>query len=214
MLKKMMLLAISVGALVAFAVPATASATDVWTDWNGLKHQTLGGGNTANQAFEGLIVFTTGLPLPVESGFGCQVTVEIRAVGPSGGKVTKFNPTTKECVGTGIYDGCTLKGDTTNIRTEEEEEFFDRWSINVSETPATVTNTIGNLTFHYIYEGCPSGVTGSHLEFASISVTPTLNVDGTITALSLSGTATNGATKISGTVTPEAGLTLGVETKN
>jgi hypothetical protein len=208
----------SVGALVAFAVPATASATDVWTDWNGLKHETLGVGKTASQSFEGFLGFTTpSPPLPVKSSFGCNVTVEIRAEGPSGGKVTKFVPTTTECDGTGIFAGCVLREDFSNITTidiiEGEEEVTENWAIDVSPTPAKVTATSGDLTIHNIYQECPSGVTTSHLEFGSLVVTPNLTGEGTIAALSISAGATNGATIVSGTVTPENGLTLGIETK-
>jgi hypothetical protein len=210
MLKKMMLLAISVGALVAFAVPATASATDVWTN----NDSTLVG--SANQSFEGVLQFTTpSPPLPVHTTFGCRVTVEIEAVAPSGGKILKFARTTSECEGTGVFTGCVLKEDFTNIEIEEEEVFIKNWNIDVSTTPATVKANTGNLTIHNVYVGCLSGLTTSHLEFPSISVTPTLNAQGTITKLDIHALATNGVTTTFGTLTPEnlAGeAKLGIET--
>lgn len=200
MLKKITLLAMAVGALVVFAVPASASASDVWTDWNGAEHATLGEGVTANQSFEGFLQFTAG----AAGTFGCNVTVEVEAEGPAGGRITKFNPTTSSCVGTGPgFSGCVLKEDFNNIATAG-------WNIDVSTTPATVTAGSGNLTIRNVYSGCLSGNPGSHLEFASINVTPTLNGEGTITALTISGSSTVGV-PAEGTVTPEGDLTLGIE---
>ena len=199
MLKKMMLLAMSVGALVAFAAPASASAADVWTDWNGAEHATLEEGQTAEQAFEGVLSFSANSPLGV-STFSCNVTVLVEAEGPAGGQITKFAPTTGSCSGNKIFTGCELVGDSNN----------GPWNIDVSTTPATVTKSGGNVTISNTYSNCAFGLTGSHLEFTSVSVTPTLNGEGTITSLAISGTSTSGAVA-SGSVEPEEGLTLGIE---
>ena len=194
MLKKMMLFATTAAAIAAFAVPASASAADVWTD----DHVELGEGETAAQPFEGFLQFSAA---PFGT-FGCEVTVVVEAEGPVSGTVTEFSPTTETCVGTGIfYDKCKLAGHSTNIN--------DGWEIDVSTTPATVTRPGGNVTIRTAYASCPSGATGSHLEFASIAVTPTLNAEGTIVSLSIAGTATNGAIA-SGTVYPEIAPTLGL----
>jgi len=190
MLKKMMLLAVAAAALVAFVVPASASA-DVWTD----NHNTLEEGQTANQSFEGVLKFFAG---PTTT-FACNVTVEIEAEGPSGGRVTKFNPTTTECEGTGGFAGCELEADSSNIS--------EGWNINIASTPILVTASSGNITIHNEYAGCAAPDTD--LAFTSITVTPT-QVEGTITKLSISGTATNGAVA-AGSVTPESSLTLGIE---
>jgi hypothetical protein len=192
MLKKMMLLAMAVGALVAFAAPAVASA-DVWTD-DGVA---LEEEQTAVQAFEGELSFSIKTPFP--STFGCQVTVLIEAEGPSGGRVTSFSPTTETCAGNGVFTGCKLVGDSNN----------GPWNIDVTNTPATVSASSGNLTILNVYSSCAFGLTGSHLEFPSVTVTPTQS-GGRITALAISGEATNGAIA-SGSVTPEEGPTLGLE---
>jgi hypothetical protein len=190
MIKKMMLLASALAALVAFAVPATASA-DSWAD-NGVA---LGAGVDITQNYEGFLQFNTG-PGGV---FGCEVTITITTNGPSAAQVTKFSPTTETCVGTVAFEGCKLIADKSNVN----------FSINNAITPLVVTKPEGRITIHNEYQAgtCKGGQTTSHLEFNSVNAA----VEGTnpINKLTISGTAINGVTA-AGSLVPEGTATLGL----
>ena len=187
-IKKMLLLAGMALAALAFTVPATASAVDVWT----VDGETLGPGEEATQAFEGFFGFTTPIPIvPVHTTFGCEITITINAVGQSGGTVEVFNKTTETCKGTGVFGGCTVKSHSSN----------PPWAIDISTTPATVT---GPITVHNVYDkaegNCPIATT--HLVFNSLSVMP-ISSEGSVTELVISGLATNGSVALSGSFTAE-----------
>jgi hypothetical protein len=193
----MLLYAAMAAAAVALAVPAAASAADQWTD----DHVPLEEGQTATQAFEGFLSFNAG----VNGTFGCQETVLVEAAAGSHATVTKFDPTTSTCMGTGpAFTGCVLTDHTFNI-------VAAGWDLSFTTTPGKVTATSGDLTIHYEYEGCTSKLPTSHLEFGSVAVTPTLNRQDTITALTFEGFATSGVF-LSGTFTPEGSPTLGLTT--
>ncbi len=183
MLKKMMLLAMAVAAIAAFAVPASASAATDWTHNDVL----VPAGSNFSQSFEGKLSFTVAPPIvPVHSTYGCQVTIEINVTGPTAATVKKFNPTTSTCEGTGVFAGCKLKADKNNIPAAG-------WAIENLVTDLAVKHpTAGtDLTIFNEYEGC--AVPSSDLEFKEVTVTPTLNAGKTITSLAISGTSTTGA---------------------
>ncbi|HEX5712776.1 MAG TPA: hypothetical protein VFX85_05635 [Solirubrobacterales bacterium] len=190
MLKKMMLLASALAALVAFAVPATASA-DTWAD----EGVAIAAGADITQAYEGFLQFNTG----ATGTFGCDVTIKITTNGPHAAQVTEFAPTTGTCVGTVAFKGCKLIADKSNVP-------FD---VSNASTPLGVTKAGGNITIHNEYEAgsCAGKQTTSHLEFAKISAA----VEGTnpITKLTISGTSTVGV-PASGSLTPENPVTLGI----
>jgi hypothetical protein len=198
MLKKMMLLAMAVGVLVAFAAPTVASAHN-WTS-GGAK---LEKGATASETYEGVLSFTTPAPpLPVESSFGCEVTVAVEVTGTGGGtghgEVTEFNPTTASCAGTGVFKGCTLANDVSN----------PPWDVDILATnlrvngPVTITNTYA--------AGCPAGA-GSELTFGPIAGATTNGGGGGIEKITISGLASNGLTVTSGTLHAESGEVIGVD---
>jgi len=191
MLKKMMLLAVSVAALAAFAIPASASAANThWTD----NDVVVGSGVNISAPFEGKLQFAAGA-----STFGCEVTTIINVTGPTSASITKFEPTTSTCAGTGAFAKCTLKAHTNNAP----------WSITNSLTSLSITKPEGNVTIKNEYDGEGCLVASSHLEFTKITATPTLNAGGTITSIAISGTSTAGAVA-SGSVAPESTPTLGL----
>jgi len=193
MAKKIVLLAVMALVAVVVAIPASASA-DVWTD-NGIQ---LGEGETANQSFEGFLQLNAG----ANGTLGCQVTVEIEAEGPSGGRITKFNPTTSTCEGTKVFAGCVVTSDSSNIG--------GGWNISSASTPLSVTAAGGlNLTLHVHFKSCFSALTTIHIEFGAWFLSVTLS-SGLISKLSVSGTSTTGVV-ISGSLTPESTPTLGLE---
>ena len=196
---KKMLLAGMVLAGVAFAAPATASAKDVWT----ADGETLGPGEEATASFEGFIGFTTSPPvIPVHSVFGCPVTVSINAVGPSGGTIETFKPTTGFCEGTGIFKGCVLTHATSS----------PPWEVSISSTPGMAP---GPVTVHNEYHGCISGITTTHLVYEPMTLTPM--VSGGHLAFAVSGIASNGNTTTFGTLSSETASNqprLGIETIN
>jgi hypothetical protein len=205
MLKKLMLLAMAVGALVALAAPAAASAAHQWTD----DGAPIAEGTEASESYEGRLQFTSSSPpLPVHSTFGCDVTTTVVATGTENGtghaEVTAFNPTTSTCTGTGVFTGCKLINDVSN----------PSWTvdINAANTPSfagdlTITGPV-TITNTYA-EGCPAGG-GSELTFNNITANTTSNATG-IQSISISGPATNGFTVASGTVNAESVGDLGVD---
>jgi len=198
MLKKMTLLAMAVGALIAFAVPAVASAADQWTYEDAAIPNN---GSEVVETYEGLLSFTTpSPPLPVHSTFGCQVTVAIVATGTANGtghaEVVEFNPTTTECSGTGVFTGCHLIADESN----------PPWTVDIGATDLTVT---GPITIHNTYTSCPAGPE-SNLAFNSITAETTSTTAG-IQTIHIHGVATNGVTTAFGTVHAEGEGLLGVD---
>jgi hypothetical protein len=216
-LKKMTLLAGMALAAIASAAPATASAqkTD-GTHWtNGTNHPVVGNGVTMQAPFEGFIDFTIPPPgVPVHSTFGCEVTGIVEVRGPTTAEITKFDPTTTTCVGTGIFTTCKLKAHTNNVP----------WNVvntrgNTSAQPPTVsdfhaTKTGGDVTVRYEFEGCAGGaVPPFDPAFASITLTPTLDGNGTVTKLTISGKDTSGFVTATGSMDAKVtGEKIGVKT--
>lgn len=198
--KKAWLLLALLLALASLSIPAMSSA-HVWTD-DGVA---LALGDEATDSYEGIVTITVPktMLLP-HSTVNCPVTLQIRAEGPSAGQILAFNGTTALCEGTGLYAGCQVVADETNLSSG--------WVTGVELTPIPIKKSgggSGKVTLRYVFNACAAAAL--HLEFVSITVTPTLNGAKRITLLSLSGTATSGVT-ISGGLTPEEGsTTLGLQ---
>ena len=193
MLKKMMLLAVSVAALAAFAIPASASAASThWTD----NDVVVENGVNITAPFEGKIQFTAG-----KSTFSCEVTTKILVVGPTTALVTSFAPTTSSCIGTVAFENCTLKAHSNNAP----------WTIVNNDANLTILKPESKITIKYEFDGTGCLVPSLHLEFSNITATPTLNANGTITSIAISGTSTTGVVA-SGSVAPEGTPTLGLVT--
>jgi hypothetical protein len=190
MIKKMMLLALAIGAFIALAAPSVASAYE-----EGVVSGSEGEGATGTEGYEGFLKFTT-MQGAQHSVFECNYTLKMH-LGGGAFTVIEFRPTTTSCEGTGVFAGCKLKNDTSNVP----------WGVGIG---AALTIN-GPITLTNMYEGCSLGITGSELTFNSITATPTLNGGGWITSLALAGTATNGVTKLSGSMSAEGDAVLGLK---
>ena len=177
--KKLTLLAGMALAVVAFAIPASASA-GAW------QHNGAPLSGHLEQSYEGRLAFNTG----VNGQFSCQVTVTITAEGPNNAQIQEFEPTTGTCEGQIAFKGCELIHHTANLP----------WSVNNSANPVVVTKPEGKVTIHNIYgKGtCAGKQETSHLEFNEVKAQVTGQEP--ITALHISGQATNGV-PASGTLT-------------
>jgi hypothetical protein len=195
MIKKMMLLAMAVGALVAFAAPSVASAHQ-WT----YEGAVIPEGKVVQEEYEGFLSFTSPAPpLPIHSTFGCEVTAVVQVAGTEDGtghaNATQFSPTTPTCVGTGIFAGCVLAS----------HENTAPWTIDINPADLTITDV---KIINFYAEGC--AVPGSELTFKEITGVTTSNSTG-IQTIHISGLASNGFTSASGTVHAETGGKLGVD---
>ncbi len=205
-LRKMMLLAGMALAAIAFAVPASASAASThWTD----DDVVVDPGVNITAPFEGFLKFTVAPPfVPVHSTFGCQVTIKVNVTGPTAAQITEFRPTTTVCEGTGIFSGCQLEEDKSNLP----------WNITNTHADLDITKGGGiepDITVFNKYHSCNAGVLpNSDLLFPAITATPVLDGAGTIEEISISGTATTTSAAASGSVKPEGAKTLGLETVN
>jgi hypothetical protein len=178
MLKKMMLLAMAVGALIAFAAPAAAQAQLTF--------------NNATEEFEGVLEFHRPAP-PITGTFACNVTVVVTSTGGTDAEVTEFAPTTEECEGTGLFAGCELVGDASNVP----------FTATANTEDIVVTKPGGDITIANVYSGCAFGIPGSHLEFGEVTAEASLTGNGGIEALTISGISTAGGVTASGTVLAE-----------
>jgi hypothetical protein len=181
-LKKMTLLASMALALVAFAAPAAAQAEGPTIEGVG--------------RYEGTLFFKVLLGPAAGSEFEChQVTVELVGNNPpdTTATVTKFNPTTATCTGTGVFTNCTLNGDHNNLPWIAHSD---------TEHALTVTKPNGDITVKNTYDGVGCTQTESHIEFGSVKVTPG-QTEGEITSLSVHGVTTNTAVTAGGTVSKE-----------
>ena len=189
MLKKMMLLAVSAAALVAFSVPAAQANGPVF--------------NTETEEFEGFLHFhreeTGTLPTGV---FGCEVTISVTGGGNTTAEVTEFTPTTETCKGEGLFTGCQLVTHHANVPFSVHSN---------TDHSLTVEKEGGNVTMLNAYSGCVFGVPGAHLEFESVSVVPH-PTEGPISTLTVHGTTTNGGITATGTLHAETGKALTLTT--
>jgi hypothetical protein len=181
-LKKTTLLASMALALVAFIAPAAAQAEGPTIEGTG--------------RYEGTFSFKVLLGPAAGSEFEChQVTVELVGNVPpdTTATVTKFNPTTSTCTGTGIFTNCTLAGDHNNLPWIAHSD---------TDHTLTVTKPEGDITIKNTYDGAGCTQTESHVEFGSWKVTPA-ETEGEITSLSVHGVTTNTAVTTAGTLHKE-----------
>jgi hypothetical protein len=159
-LKKMMLLASMALAAIAFAAPAAAQAVEF---------------NNATESYEGKLKFA----VAGVGSYECTVTAAVQSSGGSTGTVETFQPSTApgDCVGTGVFTGCTLENDTSSVP----------FSVHVlTAGDLEITDKPGNIIIHNVYGNCPF-VPETTLEFESVTATPT-PATGPIHEIHISGT--------------------------
>jgi len=184
MIKKIMLLASMALATAALAAPAAQA------EWlhNGAP---LKANATVN------LSGTAGFAAPFGLGtYTCTVHATLVAEPGSTGKVTKFEPTTNTCVGTGILANCKLKSHSSNVP----------MIVHANTTVRTISIT--NATIKNVYEGANCSQTETHLLFSTVTATP--DNGSSISSVKLSGTATNGTT-VSGTLNVTPAKTYGIK---
>jgi hypothetical protein len=188
MLKKMMLLGLAIGALVAFAAPAAASAAVVVDTETSEAF-------TGTESFTGAIQFSSEL-----GGVACgEATAVVGFSEGSSGEVEELGISLPTCKGSGAFTKCTLT----------VAELTSASSVTVTETdfdisPVTITDT---------FTGAECPVEHITLTFASITATP--DSASSIGDLTLSGSGTADplglATTAFGTLTAAHPGTLAIE---
>jgi len=174
-IKQISLLVASVLAMVVLVVPASASAQTTLTH----NDVHVSGSVDYTQSFEGFIDFTLKevAGLTKHGVFGCEVTVTVTVTSPTSAELIKYQLTTQTCEGEGFYDNCSLMSHSSTVP----------WALDVTASDLEVTNAKVTTS----YTGCTSGVVGSTIEFAKITLIPHLDEQGTIETLTLSATSTN-----------------------
>lgn len=197
MIKKMMLLAIAVAAVAAFAAPASALAGTHWI------HE----GSTVSSFEEDYTGFASfDVNAFPGTSFGCVVHVHLSATQDTTpttatGTITSFEVTTNTCEGTGLLTGCELENDTSNTN----------WHVVATATDLDITKTGGEIEINNSYKaGC--AVAASTVKFASITATPTPNIE-EVECLDLSGSGSSalGAVAATGELCAYNGPTYGWE---
>jgi len=148
MLKKMTVLAMALGALVAFAVPASASA--FWTD----EHKAIQ--QNVQMALTGNIEFKATAGGFVQGGIKCQITSKMQLfVGQTTGQMDTFEPdsdnagtATNRCIGNGGFAFC----QTHNLQPTELP-----WTVHTNQTGTPDIQVTAN-TIHLQTTGgfCPA----------------------------------------------------------
>jgi len=187
-LKKMLLVAGMALTAIAFAAPAAQAQLTF---------------NAAEESYEGTLQFhrPAGVGgVPPTGVFHCnEVTVKVVSPGGTDASVTEFKPTTATCAGEagGLFQGCVLKEDTSNIP----------FTATTTATDINVTKPGGDIDIHNKYEKCAFGITESTISFGSVTVVPDPGT-GPISTLTVSGTTTAGGITASGTLHAEDGEAL------
>lgn len=196
-LRKMVLIASMALAVLAFAVPASASAY-TWT-YNGVE---LAEGETASGVFEGPVEFRS-----FPGNFTCEATLEIEAEGlevSSSAKIVRFERDPSSCVGTFVYSKCSLEAEVTNV---------GYWDVNVASSPPKVTDSgpTGLLEIQDIYKkGC--WAPWRYHRFQTLPLNLTLDEEGGITKFSSESTDWSGTIiGIFGPFTPTGAPELGLK---
>jgi hypothetical protein len=140
MFKKMMLLASLALAALAFAVPASASASGHFTD----NHGPVTGSVTAS--FSGPATFV----VPNVASYECIVHATV-TVETAGGTIKSFEPTKNTCVGGGALTNCeltsaTATGELTPTATDIDIKNFTLLNTFASPCPIPVVHATGELT--------------------------------------------------------------------
>lgn len=199
--RKALLLASMALVVTAFAVPASASAAWNWTQEG---KQVKEGTNGLTFPFEGRV----GWSLPYgESNLisiFCTVKATIAAEGPNKAQITEWDPREETCEGGGAYASCYVTSATINAPlTLSIEESFGAPVLKLTKTGGNIT-TIEELGYP-----CEGSVKN---EWASITGTPTLNENGRITSIKMSGESTEPQFRhMSGSLAPVGALKLGLK---
>ena len=184
-----MLLTATALVALAFTVPASASANPLtWKD-NGVV---LKAGEHATLTFTGQLAEEY---LSHLSTFSCEWNMTLTAEGGHTGTITKFEPVTKSCSGTGKFVNCTLDTD------------------KVSTLPAVVHTTttdleITGITIEYFFAGTGCANTSLTTIFKKITATP--NKLDPIASIFLSGVDVTGSHFLNGTLKAANPNTLGL----
>lgn len=182
MLKKMMLLATAVAAFAAFAIPATASASEV-IDTATSEPITAG----THMHYTGTAEFnTTG----VVSRVACPVTATVEWESATAGKIKDFNVTNfAGCAVEGALEGCSLTGIDPNGGNGVN------WPLNTNGTDLKLTSVAFTDTF------APSPPCPGEAHFSASELTVTLPNAPSLDTLTVEGT---GSVNITGVGTVEA----------
>jgi len=188
-IRKILLLTATALVALAFTVPASASANPLtWKD-NGVV---LKAGEHATLTFTGQLAEEY---LSHLSTFSCEWNMTLTAEGGHTGTITKFEPVTKSCSGTGKFVNCTLDTD------------------KVSTLPAVVHTTttdleITGITIEYFFAGTGCANTSLTTIFKKITATP--NKLDPIASIFLSGVDVTGSHFLNGTLKAANPNTLGL----
>ncbi|HWM63535.1 MAG TPA: hypothetical protein VNP96_06030 [Solirubrobacterales bacterium] len=188
-LKRIMLLACMALTTIAFAAPATASAT-----W--LKHEEPIAQNE-NLEFTGSVNFSIPGVASYECVFHTQATLE---AGTTTGRINGSNLTPGTCSGTGALAGCTFAAVHTNGLP---------WTFHANPGPGNLSMTDHTHTITYANPTTPQcPIHDSTINFGSIIAVP----DNTrvVRRVSLSGTG-GGGLQVSGELTVLPEETFGFE---
>jgi hypothetical protein len=176
-MRKLVLLAAMALAAVAFAVPASASAS-TWT----VEGAPLYEGETWNETYQG----SFGYSVNVYGKFQCSATIELELEGGTSAeaataKIVKFERVAKTCSGSGFFwANCKLASGSSNVASG--------WNVNVTPPTPELTSPSGEIVVTDKYEGCTSGATGRTTRFREpMELIPTLNAQNRITGLALEG---------------------------
>jgi hypothetical protein len=184
MFKKMMLLASTALAAVAFAVPASASALE-WTD-NGSAFP-----GTASDTLSGLITF--GNPAPGQIKFSCVVHAGFSVTGgTTTGSLSSYTVTTETCVGGGSLANCTAVADSATVPAGTAIHITGTNSATVTAPVHSAEEEEGVVTpivVHYVFNGaCPIEKITLTITDLSLSTTNSNLTDATVSGLALSHT--------------------------
>lgn len=199
MLKKMVVLATAVAALVAFAVPASASAAWNWTH-GGVKPKE---GQNFTHPFEGTVGWSAGQGGGMLGSIYCGTKATITTEGPTKAQVTQWESNVSTCVGKGWF-ACSMSSATRNVS----------WTITIEEVFGSpvlrFTKPGGNITF---VEEVASPCSGPPIEnkWESFTATPTLDANGKITSLELAGWSSPQFAYMEKALAPVGSLVLGLK---
>jgi len=181
--KKLALLASTALLVVAFAIPASASAYTQWTiSESGEEYNPA----VTEDVYEGSFGWT----LIPGSGIKCNTEVGLMVSvqgGSSESEFTKFAIDPSSCEGWGNYANCTVKSTISNV---------SDWKVEMG-SPLPVRAPGKNVFIETTYKSTGSSCAYENLhnraEFAAggLELIPTFN-SGVITAVSLKGVGTNG----------------------
>lgn len=184
-IKKMLLLATATLAVVALAIPATASAGK-WKD----KGVFLNAGEHATLEFSGSVELEYKNATNVLT---CNASFTLTAEGGETGTITKFELETASCAGIGIFAGCKVKSDK-----------FSTLPLVVHTVAVGFEITKPELTIEY--QGCALESSVQNFPF----VVATANKLEPIASVTLFGKDSVGVTVLKGSLNAAEPKTLGI----